>query len=108
MALIISLNDDDVKFQVKVTDCTTDTAFDVDDIEEDVFMIFYKPDGTKITKDASLIVDPETPTESFVTYQNTEGSIFDMRGSWQYAAKITLITTNGSAQTSQRRVFWVT
>ena len=106
MALIISLNDDDVKFQVKVTDCTTDTAFDVDDIEDE-FMIFYKPDGTKITKDANLIVDPETPAESFVTYQNTEGSIFDLRGSWAYVAKITL-ATNGKVQTSQRRVFWVT
>ena len=106
MALIISLDDDDVKFQVKVTDCTTDTAFDVDDIEDE-FMIFYKPDGTIITKDANLIVDSENPTESYVTYQNTEGSIFDLRGEWEYAAKITLVTTNGSAQTSQRRVFWV-
>ena len=107
MAFIISLDDDDVKFQVKVTDCTTDTAFDDGDIEDE-FMIFYKPDGTKITKDANLIKDIETPSESYVTYQNTEGSIFDLIGKWEYAAKITLVTTNGSAQTSQRRVFWVT
>jgi len=49
-----------------------------------------------------------TQGEKFVTYINTpsEESIWDLVGSWQYTAKLTLSTTT-VAQLSQRKIAWV-
>ena len=107
MVLMFSLNQEGALFKVKVTDCTSDSAIDKDNIT-DQNMVFYRPDGTRFEKTATLVVDPQTPAESFVQYQNTtpEASILDQIGSWEYDAEITLIPGN-IVETSQRRVFWV-
>ncbi len=107
MALIFTLNQEGALFRVKVTDCTSDIAITPTNIS-DQKIVFYKPDGTRFEKTATLIVDPQIPAESFVEYQNTtpEASILDQIGSWEYNAEITLIPGN-IVETSQRRVFWV-
>jgi len=107
MAIIHALDQLGVKFKVKVQDCVSDTPFDENDII-DQFIVFYKPDGTRFTKQAVLIADTLNPGTSFVQYQNTtpEASILDALWFWEYAAIITLTSTD-TAQTSQRQVFWV-
>jgi len=107
MAIIHSLDQLGIKFKVKVQDCVTDTPFDPNDIISQR-IVFYKPDGIRFEKDAVLVIDTAAPTEKFVQYQNTspEASILDLIGSWEYAAEITLTSTD-IAQTSQRQVFWV-
>lgn len=107
MAIIHALDQEGVKFKVKVNDCVSDTAFPEGDII-DQFIIFYKPNGTRIVKQAVLIADPLNPGTSFVQYQNTtpEESILDLTGFWEYAGMITLTSTD-TAQTSERQVFWV-
>ena len=107
MATIFSLDQEGVKIKVKIVDCITDTAFKTTDIM-DQFIVFYKPDGTKFEKQGVLVTDTENPTESFIQYHNTspEDSIFDLVGQWEYAGKIELMSQD-VAQTSQRKVFWV-
>lgn len=107
MATIHALDQLGVKFKVKVNDCLSDTAFPEGDIT-DQFINFYKPDGTRFTKQAILISDPLNPGTSFVQYQNTspEESILDLRGFWEFDATIELTSTD-TAETSQRFVFWV-
>jgi len=106
MALIFTLNQEGTLFKVKVTDCTSDTAITDTNIS-DQKIVFYKPDGTRFEKTAVLVVDPQTPSESFVQYQDPTGTtILDQIGSWEYDAEITLIPGN-IVETSQRRVFWV-
>ena len=107
MAILHSLDQEGVKFKVKVQDCVTDTPFDENDIT-DQMIVFYKPNGTRFEKQAVLVSDPLNPGTSFVQYQNTdpEASILDLTGFWEYAAIITLTSTD-IAQTSQRQVFWV-
>ena len=106
MAIIFSLNQEGALFKVKVTDCTNNTAIDKNDIS-DQKMVFYKPDGIRFEKDAILEMDAQIPAESFVEYQDPEGTtILDQTGVWEYNAEITLIPGN-IVETSQRRVFWV-
>ena len=107
MAIVHKLNQEGVKFRVKVIDCLVNTAFDRNDIT-DQKMIFYKPNGTRFEKQAALVVDTVTPTESYVQYLNTspEASILDLKGEWEYAAEITLVSTD-TTETSQAQVFWV-
>jgi len=49
-----------------------------------------------------------TQGEKFITYFNTspEESVWDLRGTWEYTAKLTLSTTD-VAQLSQRKLAWV-
>lgn len=107
MAILHALDQLGVKFKVKVLDCVTDTPFDENDII-DQRIVFYKPNGLRFEKQADLVADTLNPGTSFVQYQNTtpEASILDLIGSWEFAAEITLISTD-IAQTSQRQVFWV-
>lgn len=108
MAITFSLNQEGALFRVKVTDCTDGSVIDKNDIS-DQKMIFYKPDGTRFEKQATLQTDPLKPAESFVEYQNSipEISILDDNTSnWEFAAEITLIPGN-VVQTSQRKEFWV-
>ncbi len=106
MALLFTLNQEGAVFKVKVSDCTSNTAIDQANIS-DQRIIFYKPDGTRIEKAATLVVDPQIPAEAFVQYQEPTGTtILDQIGDWEYDAEITLIPGN-DVETSQRRVFWV-
>jgi len=105
MAIIFSLDQEDIKIQVKVTDCVTGVSFNVSDII-DQKIIFYKPDGLRLNKQATLIADTENPGEFFVQFQGEIPSFLDLIGLWQYAAEIQLVS-NAIVQTSQRVIFWV-
>jgi len=105
MAIIFTLGQEEIKIQIKITDCVTDIPFDVSDII-DQKIIFYKPNGLRLDKQASLVEDTENPGEFFVQFQGEIPSFLDLVGSWQYAAEIKLVN-NAKVQTSQRVVFWV-
>lgn len=103
-----SLNQLGVLFQIKLIECTSGTPFDVDDIDT-VSIIFYKPDGIRFEKPATLVEDlPDNSGEFFIQYHNTtdEESIFDLIGSWEFAGAAVL--TNGdNLEANVRTVFWV-
>ena len=108
MATIFALDHLGAKFQVKLTDCVSDANIDVSDVAEQ-FIVFYKPNGVKIEKTATLIEEPAASGDFFVTYTNTTPeteSILDLVGNWEYAGKVKL-NNDDSFQTSQRFVFWV-
>lgn len=105
MASIFALDSLGAKFSVKVTDCTGGVVPPAANVS-DQKIIFYKPDGIKIEKDATLIVNSQT--DYTIEYQNIspEASILDLVGNWEYAGKIKLVTDD-TFQTSERFVFWV-
>ena len=108
MATIFALNHFGAKFQVKLTDCVDDSNFDTSDVAEQ-FIVFYKPDGTRFEKTATLVEDPPSSGDFFITYTNTAPeteSILDLIGNWNYAGKVKL-NTNDEFSTSEKFVFWV-
>ena len=108
MATIFALDHFGAKFQVKLVDCVSGANIDTADIVEQ-FIVFYKPDGTRFEKTATLEEEPAASGEFFITYMNTSPetvSILDLIGNWSYAGKVKL-NTDDEFQTSQRFVFWV-
>ena len=108
MATSFALDHLGVKFQVKITDCVSGDDIDTADVVEQ-FIVFYKPDGTRFEKTATLVEEPAASGDFFITYTNTlpeTESILDLIGSWEYAGKVKLSTDN-EFQTSERFVFWV-
>ena len=108
MATIFDLNHLGAKFQVKLTDCVTGDDIDTSDVAEQ-FIVFYKPDGTQFEKTATLLEEPVSSGEFFITYENTTPeteSILDLIAHWEYSGKVKL-TDNDEFQTSERFVFWV-
>lgn len=105
MASIFALDSLGAKFSVKVTDCTGGIVPPAANVS-DQKIIFYKPNGIKIEKDAILVVNSQT--DYTIEYQNIspEASILDLVGNWEYAGKIKLVTDD-TFQTSERFVFWV-
>jgi len=105
MATTFALDHLGAKFQVKLTDCVSGDDIDTSDVAAS-FIVFYKPDGTRFEKTATLVEDNG---DFFITYTNTDPeteSILDLIGSWEYAGKVKL-NTNDEFQTSGRFVFWV-
>jgi len=108
MATVFALDHLGAKFQVKLVDCVTDVNIDVSSVVEQ-FIVFYKPDGTRFEKTATLVEEPAASEDFFVTYTNTTPeteSILDLIGSWEYAGKVKL-SNDDEFQTSERFVFWV-
>ena len=108
MATVFALDHFGAKFQVKLVDCVTDVNIDVSLVVEQ-FIVFYKPDGTRFEKIATLVEEPVSSGSFFITYTNTAPeilSILDLIGSWEYAGKVKL-STDDEFQTSERFVFWV-
>jgi len=108
VATVFALDHLGAKFQVKLVDCVTDVNIDVSLVTEQ-FIVFYKPDGTKFEKTATLVEEPAASGNFFITYTNTTPetvSILDLIGSWEYAGKVKL-STDDEFQTSERFVFWV-
>lgn len=107
MAVIFSKDQMGVQFNVKLIDCITDTSFNLDDVEGQS-IIFYKPDGTRFSKDAILTPDPNEPDDTLVQYTNTspEASILDLLGKWEYSAEA-VMTTGDMFESQERSVFWV-
>ena len=108
MATTFALDHFGAKFQVKLTDCVSGDNIDTANVVEQ-FIVFYKPDGTRFEKTATLEEDPPTSGNFFITYTNTDPeteSILDLRSSWEYAGKVKL-SSDDEFQTSGRFVFWV-
>lgn len=112
MATVFALDHLGAKFQVKLTDCVDNSNLDVSSVTEQ-FIIFTKPDGTKIEKVATLVEEPAASGNFFITYINgNEGtpsetvSILDLIGNWSYSGKVKL-SNNDSFSTSQQFIFWV-
>lgn len=108
MATVFALDHLGAKFQVKLVDCVSDANIDTADIAEQ-FIVFYKPDGTRFEKTATLVEEPAASGDFFITYANTSpetASILDLIGNWSYAGKVKL-NTDDEFQTSERFVFWV-
>ncbi|KKN75408.1 hypothetical protein LCGC14_0380290 [marine sediment metagenome] len=75
MATVFGLNHLGATFQVKLTDCLDDSDVDTTDITSQ-FIVFYKPDGTNFEKAATLIADPENPSQA-LTITNIVGNGVD-------------------------------
>lgn len=108
MATTFALNHFGAKFQVKLTDCVSGVDIDTSDVAEQ-FIVFYKPDGTRFEKTATLVEEPASSGFFFITYTNTDPeteSILDLVGNWEYAGKVKL-NNNDEFQTSDRFLFWV-
>jgi len=103
-----TLNHLGAKFQVKLTDCIDDSDIDTSNVTAQ-FIVFYKPDGTRFEKIATLVEDPPSSGEFFVTYTNTTPeteSILDVPGPWKYSGKVKL-SDNDEFETSEALIFWV-
>jgi len=101
-----SLGQEEIRVQVKVTDCISGDPFDVSDII-DQKIIFYKPNGLRLVKQADLVVDTENPGEFFIQFQGEIPSFLDDKTSnWEYSAEIQLVN-NAIAETTQRTIIWV-
>lgn len=108
MATIFALNHFGAKFQVKLTDCASGANIDTSDVVEQ-FIVFYKPNGTRFEKTATLVEEPPSSGDFFITYTNSDPeteSILDLVSNWEFAGKVKL-STNDEFQTSERFVFWV-
>lgn len=82
--------------------------FDISDVV-DQKIIFYKPDGTQIEKQATLEEDANDPDNHYITYANTfpeTESILNLVGKYEFAGMVRL-ANNDSLQSSQRAIFWV-
>ena len=108
MATVFDLDHLGAQFQVKLVDCVSGNNIDIATVVEQI-IVFYKPDGTRFEKTATLIEEPAASGDFFITYTNTTPeteSILDQVGDWTYAGKVKLVN-NDEFQTSERFVFWV-
>ena len=107
MALIFTQDQLTVTYEVKLINCSSNTPFNTSDIAT-VSVVFTKPDGTKLVKAATLVVDTQNPGQFFIQYRNIppETSILDLLGGWSYAGAGTLID-GGSFVTNEKQIFWV-
>lgn len=107
MATRFTLDQLTTTWEVKLINCVSDTPFDVSDIDT-VSIVFTKPNGIIFSKDATLITDPQSPTEKLIQYRNIppESSILDLIGSWTYAGA-GVLNDGGNFRTSEKKVFWV-
>ncbi len=108
MAIIFTINQNGVEYRAKLIDCISDASFDIDLIDEQ-FIIFYKPDGIRFSKDAIITPNLDDPIDSDIRYFNTsliEDSILDLIGKWEYSAEV-LLTSGDRFESQERSVFWV-
>ncbi len=108
MANQFALNFLGVEWEIKLLDCVDKTNFNVTDVS-DQQIVFYKPDGTQLIKQALLVEDPDNAEIKYIKYRNTAPetkSILDLLGKWEFAGMVQLLS-NDSFQTSQRSIFWV-
>lgn len=96
MATNYSLND-----LGRVFDFTLPSSIDPNDVVSQEIK-FYKPDGTNFLKTATRAV-------AVVTYDNSspDESILDLRGKWEYAAKVVLTGDSDDLEVPERIIFWV-
>jgi len=75
MAIILTLNQSNVPFAVKLTDCGDDSIRNVSNIA-DQRIGFIKPNGLQFDKQATLVADPENPSQ-IITISNIVGNGID-------------------------------
>ncbi len=87
---------------------TASVVYDTNSIST-VTIEFTKPDGTTLSKDATLITDPDNTGEFLIQYRNIppETSILDLSGQWEYAGGAILDDGGSNFTTSETTVFWV-
>jgi len=107
MAVSFTLDQLGVIFQVKLTNCISNQVVTTDNIASQT-IDFTKTDGTKFSKTATLVADPQNPTEFFIQYRNIppESSILDLLGDWTYQGA-GILTDGSNFRTSERKIFWV-
>lgn len=96
VAIVYSLND-----LGRVFDFTLPSTITPGDVVSQK-IIFYKPDGTRFEKTATINSD-------VVTYDNStpDETILDLRGEWEYTAQVTLTGDGDVFEVPERNVFWV-
>ena len=99
MATIFSLND-----LGRVFDFILPSTITPEDVISQK-IIFYKPDGTRFKKNATIVLD-------VITYDNSspDESILDVRGTWEYTAQVVLDNVPDPDyvfEVPQRKIFWV-
>jgi len=75
MAIILALNQSNIPFAVKLTDCDNDAIRNITNIA-DQRIGFIKPDGIQFDKQATLVADPENPSQ-VITITNIIGNGID-------------------------------
>jgi len=75
MATQFSLNQSGVTFAVKLTDCNNDSIRNISNIA-DQKIGFIKPNGLQIDKQATLVADPENPSQ-IISISNIVGNGID-------------------------------
>ena len=108
MALIFTLGQLTTTWEVKLTNCDSNTPFETSDIDK-VSIVFTKPDGTKLVKAATLIPDTTNPGEFLIQYRNIppeESILDDSTSSWSYAGAGVLMD-GGSFVTNEKQIFMV-
>jgi len=75
MAITLTLNQSNVPFAVKLTDCGDGSIRDISNIDEQRIG-FIKPDGIQFDKVATLEADPENPSQ-VITISNIVGNGID-------------------------------
>jgi len=75
MAISLTLNQSNVPFAVKLTDCNNDAIRDISNIAEQEIG-FIKPDGLQFGRTATLVADPENPSQ-IISITNIVGNGID-------------------------------
>lgn len=75
MAIIFALNQSNISFEVKLTDCGDGSIRDTSNIA-DQKIGFIKQDGTQFDKQATLVADPENPSQ-IISISNIVGNGID-------------------------------
>lgn len=106
MAEIYTLNQLGTTWKAKVTNCISNQPVTTTNIASQS-IVFTKPNGVKIVKEATLEDDPENIGEKFIQYRNIppEISILDLIGHWTYQGAGVLID-GSNFRTSERKIFW--
>ena len=84
-----------------------DDVIDLDGLDEnEIKMVFRKPDGTIVIKDAQFQNGSPPATYDNIYYTIDDENLLDQRGHWEYWPQYTL---NGNKnKTYDRFSFWVT
>ncbi len=108
MAEQFTLNQLGVTFKVKLINCLSDQVVSTTNISTVSIVFTRTENGTKFSKDATLVADTENPGEFFIQYRNIppEESILNLMGMWTYQGAGILID-GSNFRTSERKIIWV-
>ncbi len=94
-----------IQFASSLKNCADDSNFTK--TLENQWIVFYKPNGVRVEKEASVeVID----SDDVIVYLNdTEPSILDVTGAWEYAPKIKYVVSGKTKtiESAQSVLFWV-